>query len=209
MIGGSVFTCAFILCGALQTQQTAAGSIGRWASGVGDLGFECKAAPVGKLLKRLSDQTGTSLKASGALSSEVLYVHARGVSLPELKSRIAKALAASWEKRSDAALRSIDPYTLAVVENEIVGNPGRMASYGVANLVGYAPGAEKLVTIRIELAAGVWKESTITVSDYDPNATPVPWDKLPEPYAKQIAESMERAKSAKSGAGRVVPPPRR
>ena len=105
-------------------------------------------------------------------------------------------------------LRSLNQYTLATIETEVLGNPGMTASYGVPNLVGYAPGAEKLVALRVEVAPNIWKESAIAVADFDPNATPVPWDKLPDPLPKQIGDAIEqlRAQKAKPPT-RGVPPP--
>ena len=106
-------------------------------------------------------------------------------------------------------LRSLNLYTLATIETEVIGNPGMTASYGVANLVGYAPGAEKLVALRVQVAPNLWKESPITVADYDPNTTPVPWDKLPDPFPKQIADAIEQLKAQKAKPPtRGVPPPR-
>ncbi|MFI5386003.1 MAG: hypothetical protein ACHQ50_07765, partial [Fimbriimonadales bacterium] len=83
-------------------------------------------------------------------------------------------------------LRSLDAYTLATIEAEIVGNSDRMSQYGVAGLAGYAPGANSILTLRVEVTPGVWAQSDITVPDFDANAVPVPWDKLPDPYPKQI-----------------------
>ena len=104
-------------------------------------------------------------------------------------------------------VRSLDPFNLATIESSIVGNPEKMASYGVANLAGYAPGAEKVVRIRVEITPGVWVESSITVPDYDVNATPVAWDKLPAPYAKQIADAMEAMRAQKSNQPTRAAPP--
>jgi len=71
-------------------------------------------------------------------------------------------------------LRGLNPPTLATVENEIIGDAGRMKDYGVAGLVGYAPGADKLVALRVELMPKVWKEMALTMPEYDATATPVP-----------------------------------
>lgn len=103
--------------------------------------------------------------------------------------------------------RSLDSWNLASVESDVVGNPEKMAQYGVANLAGYAIGADVLVLLKVEVSPGIWVQSAITVPDYDTNAAPVAWDKLPAPWPKQIAASLEQLKRQKAGQpGRVIPP---
>lgn len=102
-------------------------------------------------------------------------------------------------------LRSLNAATLATIEQDVVGNPQRMATYGVPNLVGYAPGLTKNVVMRITLAPGVWKESSFQVPDYDPNAKPVSWDKLPQ--REEIAAAMDQLKRQKQNGNTNPPPP--
>jgi hypothetical protein len=104
-------------------------------------------------------------------------------------------------------LRSLNAATLAAVELEVTGIPSRQQMYGVPGLVGYATGANKLITMRVEFAPGVWREIPMTVADYDPNAKPGAWDKLPEADVKQIRASMDQLKAQKANEpGRVIPP---
>ncbi|MHB8636722.1 MAG: hypothetical protein ACYC96_09645 [Fimbriimonadaceae bacterium] len=103
--------------------------------------------------------------------------------------------------------RSVDPATLATIESSIVGNRSEMAAYGVVNLAGYAMGHEKVVRLRVEVAPGFSVESAITVPDYDADATPVKWEKLPAPYAKQIADAMAQIQAKKAARPiRTAPP---
>ncbi|MCO5298108.1 MAG: hypothetical protein M9921_14765 [Fimbriimonadaceae bacterium] len=107
-------------------------------------------------------------------------------------------------------LRGLDPSNLAGIELNVRGDPEQMAIYGVANLVGYAPGADKKVMLRVEVVPGVWTESVITIADYDPKANPVSWEQLPEPYREQIAKAIESIRARKANPPtRSVPPPRR
>lgn len=107
-------------------------------------------------------------------------------------------------------LRNLDPYTLATIETDMLGNPERMAAYGVANLAGYAIGADKILNLKIQISPRVRKVASITVPDYDANATPVAWDKLPEPFAKSVAGAIAQVKANKVGQPvRVNPPPSR
>jgi hypothetical protein len=103
--------------------------------------------------------------------------------------------------------RHIDPYTLATVETELLGNPERMAQYGVANLAGYALGTNMVLTLRVEVAPKIWAQANVTVPEYDMNANPVPWDKLPEPYPKNIAAAIAQLKANKAKEpGKAIPP---
>jgi hypothetical protein len=105
-------------------------------------------------------------------------------------------------------LRDLNPWTLAVIEDEVIGDPRKMQAYSVAGLVGYAPGADKLVALRVELMPNVWKEMALTVPAYDAAATPVRWDQLPDPWAKQIRDAMEQNKARKATQpGKAIPPP--
>lgn len=124
-------------------------------------------------------------------------------------SREARVLVA-YGKASDGSLRplrKIDHWTIAAVELEVVGNTERMARYGVPGLVGYAPGKEKMIAIRVELGPGIWKESTLMVPEYDPNAKPVAWDKLSPEDVKVIANAIEQTRARKNQGG-TTPPPR-
>ncbi len=104
-------------------------------------------------------------------------------------------------------LRQLNVWTLAAFEAERADNPDLMRDYSVPGLVGYAPGAQKLVSVRVELAPGVWRESAITVADYDVNAKPVPWDKLPKPWVDEIRAAIERQKAQKDAQPkRTIPP---
>lgn len=104
-------------------------------------------------------------------------------------------------------LRSVNVGTLAYIEQEVVGNPAKMAAYWVPGLVGYAPGTDVLLTLRVELDPGLWKEIAMTVPNYDSRATPLPWTKLPEPYPAQIKDAIEQEKKRKAQeAGTVIPP---
>ena len=103
--------------------------------------------------------------------------------------------------------RSLDPNNLATIETSVVGNPEKMAQYGVANLAGYAMGAEKVVRLRVEVVPGVLVESSITVPDYDADATPVTWDKLPAPYAKQVEGAIAQARAQKTAQPTRTAPP--
>jgi|GEM_PF-6338997 len=128
------------------------------------------------------------------------FVTARSRSLPVI---------VAYGKGTDGKvrpLRTADPYTLATIETEIVGNPTMMEQYGVAGLVGYAPGKDKLVSLRVQVGDGLWKESNITIPDYNLNATPVSWDKLPEPFKTQVAAAMEQLKQRKQQGGGTIPP---
>lgn len=104
-------------------------------------------------------------------------------------------------------LRGLNVWTLATVEGEVLGDPRKMQSYRLNGLVGYAPGADKMVALRVELRPNVWKEMPLTMPEYDANATPVTWDRLPEPWPKQIRETIERNKAQKANQpGQVIPP---
>jgi len=92
------------------------------------------------------------------------------------------------------------------VENEVVGDARKMQSYGVAGLVGYATGADKLVALRVELMPNVWKEMALTMPEYDATATPVRWDRLPEPWPKQIRDAIEQNKAQKANQSGQTPP---
>jgi hypothetical protein len=104
-------------------------------------------------------------------------------------------------------LRGLNAWTLATIELDVTGNAKRMADYGVPNLVGYGIGNDKMVSLRVELSPGIWKESTIIVAEYPKNAKPVSWEKLPESFRKQIADAIERRKEQKKTQGGDPPPP--
>ena len=155
----------------------------------------------------IAQLTGQTVEPTEAFPMGVPFgctVTARAKSVPTL---------VAYGKGSDGKvrpLRGLTASTLAAIESDVLGDPQKMASYGVANLVGYAPGTDKMVAMRVEVAPKVWRESTITVADYDPNATPVPWDKLPDPYPQQIAAAIAQVKAQKANQPvRRVPPPKR
>jgi hypothetical protein len=104
-------------------------------------------------------------------------------------------------------LRHLDAWGVAGIEVNVVGNPDKMATYGVANLVGYAPGSIKNLTMRIDVAPEVSASASVSVPEYDPAATPVAWDKLPEKLVKDIAAAMDQVKRQRPGqTGRAIPP---
>lgn len=94
-------------------------------------------------------------------------------------------------------LRGLNHWTLATVESEVMGDPRKMQSYGVTGLVGYAPGADKMIALRVELMPNVWKEMSLTMPAYDSSATPVPWDRLPDPWPQQIRDAIAQNKARK------------
>lgn len=104
-------------------------------------------------------------------------------------------------------LRTLNASTLATIEAEIVGNPQRMRDYGVPNLLGYAPATEKLIVLRVEAAPGVWRETPLTIYEFDPTAQPVRWDQLPEAIRNQIAQAMEQLKANRLTTPTRIPPP--
>lgn len=106
-------------------------------------------------------------------------------------------------------LRSLDPYNLANVETNVVGNPELMKSYGVPDLLGYAPGLQKNIRLRLLLEPGIWRESMISVNVFDDSATPVAWDKLPEEWVKQIKAGFEQVKAQNEREKKGTPPPNR
>lgn len=94
--------------------------------------------------------------------------------------------------------RSLDARNLADVVVNVVGNPERMAQYGVSDLAGFAMGTETTWTIRVQLDAQAFADSTILVPTYDAAATPVAWDKLPDAVAKQVASQVKQFTDQKS-----------
>lgn len=103
--------------------------------------------------------------------------------------------------------RPIDIYTLATVEVQIKNSPDAMQRYGLANLVGYAPGKSKTLILRLQLEPKVWLESLMTMYDFDKNATPVTWDKLPEDTVSQIKTAIDQVKTNNAGSPNKIPPP--
>jgi len=121
-----------------------------------------------------------------------------------------KPVIVAYSKGSDGKThptRDLDPYNLASIETDVVGDAAKMAAYGVPDLVGYAMGANKIVTLRVEVAPGVWSESSITIPDFDPDATPVAWEKLPAPYPAQILDAIAQVKAQKAGQPKQKIPP--
>ncbi|MGV3614322.1 MAG: hypothetical protein ACO1SV_03200 [Fimbriimonas sp.] len=105
-------------------------------------------------------------------------------------------------------LRGLNVWTLAAVENDVLGDARKMRDYGVPGLVGYAPGFDKMVALRVELMPNVWKEMPLTMPEYDATATPVPWQRLPEPWPKQIRDAIEQNKAQKANQPVQTIPPR-
>lgn len=66
------------------------------------LDFEQRAAALKVVLQNLGEKGGVSLKAAPAVADEVVLVVAKGASVEEIKTQIAKALDATWTKASDA-----------------------------------------------------------------------------------------------------------
>lgn len=104
-------------------------------------------------------------------------------------------------------LRALEPYSLAHIEVDVLGKPEMMGMYGVAGLVGYAPGKSKSVFMRILLEPKVWREVKIKINEYDRKATPGPWNKLPEETVKQIQTLIDEAKKRKASESKSIPPP--
>jgi hypothetical protein len=104
-------------------------------------------------------------------------------------------------------LRTINVDTIASLVAEGQPDPVTLKQYGLSGLVGYAVGNENLVALRINLREGLWKEMSFPLPDYDSKATPVAWNDLPAPYAKQIKAAVLQVKAEKAGQpGRVIPP---
>ncbi|MEZ0324611.1 MAG: hypothetical protein ACAH95_01785 [Fimbriimonas sp.] len=165
-----------------------------------------------KALIRSEVQQGGGVSSAQGLPVEPTDVFADG--LPTAGTVIAKTkvlpVLVAYGKTNEGKtrpLRNIDPFTLATVETTIVGDPEKMASYGVTGLVGYAPGVNRHVALRVEFAPGIWREIVFTVPEYDPNAAPVPWEKLPEDWVKKVWAAHEQLKAQKAGQGRRVIPP--
>ncbi len=106
-------------------------------------------------------------------------------------------------------LRTLDAHNLANVETNVIGNPELMKSYGVPDLLGYALGQQKNIRLRLLLEPGIWRESMISVNVFDETATPVPWDKLPEEWVKQIKVGFEQVKAQNEREKKGTPPPNR
>ncbi|MEQ1822217.1 MAG: hypothetical protein ABL949_06895 [Fimbriimonadaceae bacterium] len=143
----------------------------------------------------------TELFADGV--PDTAFVSARTTLLPTL---------VAYGRAADGhvfPLRDLQAYTLAVIETEVMGNPNKMQSYGVTGLVGYAPGKNGVIRLRLDLAPKVWKEHlAITVPEFDLNAVPVTWDKLPDPYPAQVRAAIAEIKATKANETKRSPPPR-
>lgn len=103
--------------------------------------------------------------------------------------------------------RSLNAWTLVTVEQEVVGSPAMMARYGVANLVGYAMGADKVINMRIAVSNAARVNLMITIPEYDMSAQPKPWEQLPEATRKEVQTALQQYKSQKSGGGGNIIPP--
>jgi hypothetical protein len=96
-------------------------------------------------------------------------------------------------------LRTINEWTIAAYEAQVGANPQAASQYTLNGLVGYAPGSQKLVAMRLELAPNVWKEIGITVMDQDPNPKPVPWEQLPAKTVETIRGAIESQRKGGGG----------
>ena len=54
----------------------------------------------------------------------------------------------------------------------------------------------------------VWKEMSLTMPAYDSSATPVPWDRLPDPWPQQIRDAIAQNKARKVNQPTQPIPPR-
>jgi len=116
----------------------------------------------------------------------------------------------AYGKREDGKvrpLREVDPYGIAHMETEIVGNVEQMKNYGIPNLVGYAPATSRKVVLRIVTEPGVWLEAAVKTHLVDPNASPVAWDKLSDQSKNEISKAMEILKKQKEERKKGPPPP--
>lgn len=109
-------------------------------------------------------------------------------------------------KGSARPLRTLNEPTLATILLEGIGNEEMMKRYGVSGLTGFAMGEQKMISLRVELRPGLWKSSTISVLEPDPNALPVDWEKLPEERVKAIKQSIEQLKNRAPDIRPVRPP---
>lgn len=105
-------------------------------------------------------------------------------------------------------LRTINPWTLAHVLSEGLEDKSVQTKYGLSNLVGFAPGVDRLLSLRIVLAPGLWKETPLMIPGHDENAKPVAWDRLPEKQRKQIEDAIKQYKDSRPAQGGGTPPPR-
>jgi hypothetical protein len=65
------------------------------------LDFETPATTLATALERLSEVSGTRLAASPAARDEIVFIHVRGTTLPELKARLAEALDGAWVRSGE------------------------------------------------------------------------------------------------------------
>lgn len=101
-------------------------------------------------------------------------------------------------------LRGVNAWTLA----HILENPSSEAQYGMPDLVGFAPGVDRMFSMRLLVAPGVWKEMPLLIPDYDDKAEPKPWTKLPDLLKSQVAAAIEQLRQQrKNQAGTGTPPP--
>jgi hypothetical protein len=169
-----------------------------------------RVAYAGEIRSESQEGDGTALLVGKAIEpTETFALGLPATGVVTAKSKSTPTLVA-YGRSADGKvkpLRGLNIWTLAAVESEVVGDARRMQDYGLAGLVGYAPGAENMVALRVELMPNVWKEMPLTMPDFDTNANPVPWDRLPEPWPGQIRTAIEQAKAQKAGQpGQVIPP---
>ncbi len=105
------------------------------------------------------------------------------------------------------ALRSINAWTLAHVIAEGGNNPSMMRDYGLPNLVGYAAGVDRMLSLRLVVAPGLWKEMPLMLPVYDDQANPQPWEKLPEQLRKQVQTAIQQLQQQRQNQNGGSPPP--
>lgn len=105
-------------------------------------------------------------------------------------------------------LRTINPWTLAHVLGEGLEDKSVQTKYGLSNLIGFAPGVDRLLSLRIVVAPGLWKETPLMIPGHDENAKPVAWERLPEKQRKQIEDAIKQYKDSRPAQGGITPPPR-
>lgn len=126
------------------------------------------------------------------------------------KSNISEIIVAYGKDKNGKVrvLRTINPWTLAHVLGEGLEDKSVQIKYGLSNLVGFAPGVDRLLSLRIVVVPGVWKETPLMIPGHDENAKPVAWERLPEKQRKQIEDAIKQYKDSRPAQGGGTPPPR-
>lgn len=104
-------------------------------------------------------------------------------------------------------LRSLNPWTLATAVVDGLDNPQVVQRYGLSNLVGFAPGTDRLLSLRIVVGPGLWKETPFVIPDYDEKARPAAWEKLPEGLRKQVEDGIKQVQQQRQNQGGGTTPP--